>query len=130
MSATKFTPEVRGGLLERAAAGVSLADSCQAVGLRLNTAKSWIARGRRETDGVYAEFAEEFDAARRAASERPEPLTEDELRRLVSQMVRQGSVAAAKLYWTMLLTDRGEEVTLDVDHPLAELDELRARRAV
>lgn len=128
MSASKFTPEARGGLLERAAAGVSLADSCQAVGLRLNTAKSWIARGRRETEGAYAEFVAELDAARQTASERPEPLTEEELRRLVSQMVRQGSVAAAKLYWTMLAADRGEEVIPDVDHPLAELDELRARR--
>ncbi len=96
------------------------------MGLRLNTAKSWISRGRRDADGPYAAFVTALEAARQEAIDRPEPLTEDEHRRLVSGMVRQGSVAAAKLYWQMLATDRaGEEVNPDVeDNPLAEVDEL------
>lgn len=131
MSASKFTAEARGGLVERAAAGVSLPDSCRAVGLRLDTAKAWITRGRRETGGPYAEFVADLDAARAVAAERPEPLTEDELREAVSGMVRKGSVAAAKLYWQILSVDRaGEEVTADVEDPLAEVDQLaRLRRA-
>lgn len=111
--------------------GVSLADSARALGLRPDTAKRWVCRGRRETDGEFAAFVADLEAARQEAIDRPEPLTEDEHRRLVSQMVRKGSVAAAKLYWTMLEADRaGEEVTPDADNPLAELDELaRVRRA-
>jgi hypothetical protein len=126
VSASKFTPEARGSLVERARTGVSLADSCRAMGLRLNTAKAWISRGRREPHGPYAAFVAALETARQEAIDRPEPLSEDEHRRLVSGMVRSGSVAAAKLYWTMLEADRsGEEVTPDAeDNPLAEVDEL------
>jgi hypothetical protein len=46
MSATKFTPEHLGGLIERTGAGVSLADACRAEGLRLNTVKGWLAMAR------------------------------------------------------------------------------------
>ena len=46
MSRFKFTPEVRNGLVERTAEGVSLADACRAESLRLNTVKGWLRRGR------------------------------------------------------------------------------------
>ena len=73
MSASKFTPEVRGALLERTAAGVSLPDACRALDLRLATVKAWLTRGRREGTGDYAEFAAAVDEAREAARRRPEP---------------------------------------------------------
>jgi hypothetical protein len=129
MAASRFTPEVRGALVERAAAGVSLRDSCRAIGLREGTAKGWVTRGRREGTGDYAEFAAALEQARDAARSRPEPMDEAELAREVSQMVRAGSVAAAKLRWEMLRSTPGEVKNSD-DDALAEVDELaRLRRA-
>jgi DNA-directed RNA polymerase specialized sigma24 family protein len=55
MTASKFTPEHRQGLLERTAQGVALADACRVEGLRLNTVKSWLHRGRQEDEGPYAD---------------------------------------------------------------------------
>ena len=81
VSASKFTPECRGGLIERTGAGVSLADACRAEGLRLNTVKSWLQRGRRESKGPYAEFAQAIEEARQAAKDRPSPMDGDELAR-------------------------------------------------
>ena len=52
MSASKFTPEARGEVVERTAAGVSLADVCRAVGVREKTVKGWITRGRQEPEGA------------------------------------------------------------------------------
>jgi hypothetical protein len=92
MSASKFTPEVRSALVERTAAGVSLADSCRAESLRLNTVKGWLSRGRQEPEGVYGDFARAIGEARKAARDRPTPMDWEELSRVVSQMVRQGSV--------------------------------------
>lgn len=131
MAASKFTPETRGALLERFAAGVSLRDACRAIELREGTVKGWLTRGRREDSGAYAEFAAAVEAAREEAAARPEPMDADELARAVSQMVRGGSVAAAKLRWEMLLRNHGENregVTDDGDDPLAEVDELAKRR--
>jgi hypothetical protein len=123
MSATRFTPEHRGGLIERTGAGVSLADACRAEGLRLNTVKSWLQRGRRDSEGPYAEFAQEIEEARQAARDRPSPMDEDELARVVSQMARSGSVQAAKLRWEMLRFEEGQE------HGQSDiLDELEAKR--
>ena len=133
MTASKFTPEVRGALVERAAAGVSLRDSCRAVDVREKTAKGWLTRGRSEAEGDYAEFAAAVDRARAAAKARPDPMDADELTRVVSEMVRGGSVAAAKLRFEMLRAakaDAGEEGGEVDGDPLAEVDELaRKRRA-
>lgn len=102
MAASKFTPEARGALLERFAAGVSLRDACRALELRERTVKGWLTRGRRESSGDYADFATAVDEARQAARDRPEPMTADELQRVVSETARKGSVQAQKLYWEML----------------------------
>jgi transposase len=123
MSASKFTPETRGALLERVAAGVSLRDACRAVGLRDGTVKGWLARGRQEGSGPYSEFAEAIDQARQAAKDRPQPMDADELAQVVSEMARNGSVQAAKLRWEMLrASEGGERAPGDI------LDELEARR--
>jgi hypothetical protein len=81
MSASKFTPEVRSALVERTAAGVSLVDACRAEGLRLNTVKAWLSRGRQEPEGVYVDFARAIDEARHAAKAPPEPMSGEEFAR-------------------------------------------------
>ena len=128
---SKFTPEARGALLERTAAGVPLADACRAVGLREATVKGWLTRGRREGSGEYAAFVEALEEARVEVRSRPAPMDEEELARVVSTAARAGSVQAMKLRWLMLARGRlapGEEDTADGDDPLAEVDELARRR--
>ena len=128
LSGSKFTPAARGALLERTAAGVSLPDACRALELRLATVKAWLTRGRREGTGEYAEFAAAVEEAREAAKSRPEPMDEDELAVVVSEMTRKGSVQAAKLRWEMLLRASGEDEEAGEADPLAEVDELARRR--
>jgi transposase len=123
VSASKFTPEVRGALIERTAAGVSLPDAARAIGIREATVKSWLTKGRRERSGEYAEFASAIEEARAAASSRPGPMEGGELAAVVSEMARKGSVQAAKLRWQMLTaSETSEEDRAD------EFDELKERR--
>jgi hypothetical protein len=89
VSASKFTPEVRGALIERTGLGLSLADACRSVGVREATVKGWLTRGRREGSGDYAEFVAAIERAREAARERPDPMDADELARVVSEMARK-----------------------------------------
>jgi transposase len=124
VSASKFTPENRGALIERTAAGVSLSDSARATGIREATLKSWLTKGRRESSGDYADFAAAIDEARESARSRPEPMDADELARVVSEMARKGSVTAAKLRWEML-----RDAASDDDHaPVDEFDQMKERR--
>jgi DNA-binding NarL/FixJ family response regulator len=126
MSVSRFTPEVRGGLLQRIAAGLSTKDTALAVGVREKTVKGRLTRGRREDSGGHAEFTQAVEEARAAAAaDRPEAMDDEELARVVSQMARAGSVQAAKLRWEMLQAEREPEASAEVD----ELDELRERRA-
>jgi hypothetical protein len=124
MSASKFTPRAPQGLARAHRTGVSLADACRAEGLRVNTVKSWLHRGRQEGEGPYADFARAIDEARHAAKAQPGSMGADELARVVSEMARKGSVQAAKLRWEMLRAPNGQEAP-DAD----EFDELKARRA-
>jgi hypothetical protein len=124
VSASKFTPGVRGAILERTAAGLSLPDAARAVGVREATVKSWVTRGRREEDGEYAEFVIALDAAREEAQARPGPLTPEEFDLRLSEAVRGGSVQAMKLWAELHLA--GEEAPQE---PADGFDELKARRA-
>lgn len=127
---TTYTPETRlvlmAGIAARVEHGVSLADAATAEGARLETVRTWLRRGRREEVGPYADFAQAIEEARQTARDRPSPMDEEELAKVVSQMARSGSVQAAKLRWEMLRDDAGGEAT-DKDE-LAEVDELAARR--
>lgn len=114
--ASKFTPETRGAVIERTAAGVSLPDIASAIEVRLPTLKSWLTRGRREEAGEYHDFAQAVDSAREEAKNRPEPMDEDELLRVVSEAARKGSVSAMKLRWEMILADR-EPQEAETDTP-------------
>jgi transposase-like protein len=95
MSASRFTPEVRSALVEHTAEGLPLADACRVEGLRLNTVKGWLQRGRQEREGPYAHFDRAIREARKAARDRPTPMDADELPRVVSEKARKGSVQAA-----------------------------------
>ena len=124
MSASKFTPESRGALIERTAAGVSLADAARATGIREATVKSWLTKGRRDSSGEYVEFAAAIEEARESARSRPDPMDADELARVVSEMARKGSVTAAKLRWEMLRDTASDDDKAPVD----EFDQLKERR--
>ncbi|MDQ3647479.1 MAG: hypothetical protein M3433_02640 [Actinomycetota bacterium] len=126
MSASAFTPEVRGALIERTAAGVSMRDACRVLELREKTVAGWLARGRREDSGPYADFVRAIEAAREDARSRPEPMTVEEHRLAVSEAARQGSVQALKLYWEMLRARDTEEPA--VPGPVSKIDELAAKR--
>lgn len=123
---TRFTPENRGALLERFAAGLSLPDAAMAVGVNTTTLKNWLARGRKENGTPHAEFAAAVDAARQEARERPEPMDREELIRVVSEAARRGNVQAMKLRNEML---RDDEVAEEPKSAVGSLDELAERRA-
>lgn len=127
--ASKFTPDIRGGLIERVAAGASQADAARAVGITLPTFKKWLQRGRKEGEGEYADFAKAIAAAREQARNRPEPMTAEELRLEVSKAARRGSVQAMKLYWEMIRGEDEDEGGDEEADPLDELDEVAAKRA-
>lgn len=128
MSRTRFTPETRSRLLEHISAGLSITDSCRAVGIGHKTVRNWLSRGRKENTGPYVDFACAVDEARKRAL--PEPMTEDQLRRVVSQAAKKGSVQAQKLYWEMILDDRSaDEAEKEETKPLESIDELAERRA-
>jgi len=128
--ATKFTPENRAEILERTALGLTQADIARELDIRLPTLKKWIARGRREDSGEYADFSRAYDAARLESKSRPEPMDEAELLIVVSEAARRGSVQAMKLRWEMICAERDADETESIEEPpLASLDELAERRA-
>ena len=130
MAKSKFTPETRGALLERFAAGCSVPDAARATGLNDQTLKHWLKRGRQETTGPDLEVARAVDEARAAAKARPEPMDEDELARVVSGAARKGNTQAMKLRWEMLRASTLPDAEEEPADPLDRLDELAARRAV
>lgn len=128
--ATKFTPENRAEILERTALGLTQADIARELDIRLPTLKKWIARGRREDTGAYADFSRAYEAAREEAKARPEPMDEAELLIVVSEAARRGSVQAMKLRWEMICADREDEADAEpLEDSFAPIDELAERRA-
>jgi hypothetical protein len=121
-----FTDEARSQVLASVSLGVSLDDSARAAGVSPRTLRSWIERGRREDAGAYAAFVQGIETARQAARARPEPLTAEEHRLAVSDMVRAGSVTAAKLYWELLKADPPDEA--DESEPASVIDMLARKR--
>jgi hypothetical protein len=57
-----------------------------------------------------------------------EPLEEEELRRIVARLARQGNMPACRLYFEVWIKPVGEGVKPSVDDPLAEVDELARKR--
>ncbi len=127
--ASKFTPEIRGALIERFAGGATVEEAARAADLSTKTLKRWLTRGRRE-DGEFAEFTAAVENAREQARNRPDPMTPEEHRLVVSESARNGSVQAMKLYWEMICADRDEDAAEEAPtDPLEALDELAAKRA-
>lgn len=128
MSAKKFSPDTCQTIAELLFDGLSLRDAAREAQVSEKTVKNWLARGRREGDGPYADFAAAVELARAEAGDREQPMTVEELELAVSKAAKKGSVQAQKLLWEMLRakknnTDQGS------DDPFAELDEFSAARA-
>jgi transposase len=124
-----FTPEACARLLARVELGVSFEEAATAAGVKVNTAKAWLARGRREDSGAYAAFAADVEAARAVARARPAPMDAAELARVVSELARAGSVAAAKLRWEMLREAAASAAAREpVPVTSSTIDQLAARR--
>lgn len=124
--ASKFTPQIRGALLERFAAGCSIPDAAKATGVNEKTLKGWLTRGRSDEVGEYADFARDVDEARAMAKDLPGRMDEDEFRQYLETAVRNGNTQAMKL-WADLYVDPPAEDEEPVD-PLAKFDALAARR--
>ena len=77
MTATRFTPEVRGHLVSAMRLGLGMPEACAEIALSLDTAKGWMARGRREPECEFGDFATAVAAAREAAE--AQPLFEEDL---------------------------------------------------
>ena len=122
---TRFTPENRAAIIARVEIGESLTAAAAGAGLPLPTVKTWLARGRREQDTAYAEFAARVDAAKPLAAKVGDgPLDRDELLAVASAYARRGSVPAMRLVWEILIR-RGMATPTAAP---TQLDELAARR--
>jgi hypothetical protein len=111
---TEFTPKTRAEILARVELGMSLSEAARAVGVPPATARGWLFRGRKAEAGAYREFADAVGKARadadrarrvplgkaRAEADRVDPASQVSLR----QLVRAGSIRAARCYWGMLKT--------------------------
>lgn len=95
---SKLTPEVRERILARLELGAAFADAALAAGVRPETARSWLTRGRKQASGIYADFAAAVEQARRSAQSRPAPMDAGEFRTHLEAAVRAGSVQAMKLW--------------------------------
>ena len=126
MAESKFTPESRAIVVHELTTGLNLVEAARAAGLNEHTLKNWLTRGRKDESGDYADFNDAVEEARKTAL--PEPLTEEEHRRIVSAVARKGSVQALKLYWEMIRADQDQAESQT--EPLDAVDELASRRAV
>jgi hypothetical protein len=125
-SGQKWGPEACAAIIARVEQGVPFKDAARAAGVKYETARSWLGRGRREDSGPYAEFAQAIEQARHSAVTGAS-MDADELAQVVSEMARKGSVQAAKLRWEMLRV--ADEREAAAARYLDEFDELKARRA-
>lgn len=128
MPVSLFTPENRAAVIARLEVGLSIPEAAEGSGLKKPTVQGWIARGKRETDTDYSEFAGAVTEVMGAP--KLEAMTPEEHRAKVSEVARKGNVQALKLYWEMILADRNpDEAEEENADPLSEVDELAARRA-
>lgn len=96
MTGDQFSAETRTGISYRLALGMSLSEAAQAVGVNAATARGWLYRGRKAQADDLAEFAAAVEQARPV---RGHTSVTGRDRRDLSQLVRAGSLRAAKSYW-------------------------------
>lgn len=130
---SRFTPEMRAGLLARVELGASLRDAAEACSVAERTVKTWITKGNRG-DERYEEFVLELEAARARSRKKGEHLSEHEFLTQLTKQVRAGSVSAMKLWWEVERErkNRGEgPLTPEAEesNPLDALDEIAEARA-
>lgn len=108
--------------------GLTLEDASSRAGVSVNTVAGWARTGRKEPAGRFGAFASALDDAREtAAGSLPAgPMDLEELREVVAQSARKGSVQAMKLALELVRLD-GAEGSRPAD-PFSELDELAAAR--
>jgi hypothetical protein len=94
------------------------------AGVREETLKGWLARGRREDLGPFATFAADVSEARRRAQQSPGQMSVAEWREHVERAVRGGSVQAMKLWADRFLIPLDELPEV----PTSAITRLAARR--
>ena len=96
---SRFGPEARAAVVARLELGASFAAAAAAAGVKVPTAKTWLARGRREPSGAYRDFADAVERARAGvgstASGSGVPDRVETLQ-LLSTAARRGSVQAMR----------------------------------
>jgi hypothetical protein len=120
MPATKFTQAICDRIVASVAAGVSLSDAARASSLDPRTVRGWIQRGRQEGEGAFCAFAEAVDAGRAEAEEAASgPLSEVEVRQLLEDQIRGGSIRALEVWFR-------EYGRVEPDRPLSGIELLDA----
>jgi hypothetical protein len=108
VSVKRFGEAVTAGILARLEAGVSFKDAAIAEGVKPETARSWLTRGRGESDGPYADFALAVEESRaKAEAEAAKEMTPEEFEEHLSAAIRNGSVQAMKLWHEIRLAEKG-----------------------
>lgn len=142
MPPTKFTSSTQFAIASAIREGVSIPDAARGNDVAPDTVKTWLAKGRKNPDGPYGEFAEMVAEALEfrdlGASENPTDAvpSKEELHRRLDAASKKGSVRATQL----LLEIRAREDDRDGDEsvedefgalesPQDELAQARSKRA-
>ncbi len=126
----KFHPDTCQAFCEGIFDGLTIAEAAKGAGIATKTAKNWLAKGRKEGDGPYADFAASVDEARTEHDEKEEPLDYDELKLVVSKSAKGGSVSAQKLLYEMLQRESKEGGSgEEEDDPFGESGNVSGPRA-
>ena len=130
MAASKFNPDNCQAFAECIFDGLTIEEAARSIKVGQKTVKNWLARGRREDDGPYADFADAVDRVRQEREKREQAMDEDELRLVVSRSAKAGSVAAQKLLWEMIrVSDKdSDKEPKDAFESLDAEDELASAR--
>jgi hypothetical protein len=113
---SRFDPYTRGRIVGAVAAGSTIEGAAAHAGVPVDTVKTWLKRGRRETSGDYAGFAAAVDDARM------DPLTERELVAMLERAaVQRGSVQACVFLLRRMDRERARQPKTET--PFDALDE-------
>ena len=119
----RFTAERRERLLTLLETGRNLEEAAADVGVNPSTVARWAAQGRAGVDDAHVVFSERYDAIRQGDGE---PLSEEDVVRLLEQAARKGSVTAMR---TLLDRFKGHQPPARVGDEFDELKERRRARA-
>jgi len=90
-------------LAERVAAGATVEDACRAANVKVNTARSWLRKGRTDPAGKYGPFAAAIDTAKSAqvvpTAREATAMSRAEWETHLAEAIRSGSVQAMRLWF-------------------------------